>query len=174
MFCFQCEQTAKGTGCTTNGVCGKKAGTANLQDGLTGELIGLAKAAIGNNPAKDTHKVVIDALFTTVTNVNFNDEALNGQIEAIKAEKSKYPSGSQPYSGYDMDKLWSGNEDIRSLKSLILFGLRGMAAYAHHAYILGMMDETVNNFFYKGLVAVGEETDSDKLLSLVMELGEVN
>jgi len=77
MFCFQCEQTAKGTGCEIGGVCGKKADTANLQDKLTGELVGLARAANGNAvPTESTYKVIIDGLFTTVTNVNFNNETL--------------------------------------------------------------------------------------------------
>ena len=181
MFCFQCEQTAKGTGCTIGGVCGKKTDTANLQDALTGELIDLARAANGSTITERTNKTVIDGLFTTVTNVNFNDETLNQQIEIVKAEKAKFIpicDGCDSMYGkngrYDMTQLWEGNEDIRSLKSLLLFGLRGMAAYAHHAYVLGNTDETVNAFFYKGLFALGEEKTADELLALIMELGNVN
>ena len=178
MFCFQCEQTAKGTGCTVGGVCGKKADTAHLQDELTGELIALAQAvnsgadvANGNSVAESTAKAVIDSLFTTVTNVNFDDEAIRRQIEIVRTEKAKLTSKS---GGYDMARLWEDNEDIRSLKSLILFGMRGMAAYAHHAYVLGKTDETVNSFFLKGLLALGGEKSADELLALVMELGGVN
>ena len=161
MFCFQCEQTGKGTGCTVNGVCGKKADTANHQDVLTGELIGLARAVDGNSPTESTHKAMIDGLFTTVTNVNFNDEAILRQIEIVKEEKAKLipqcgtcASACSRNDVYDMARLWEDNEDVRSLKSLLLFGMRGMAAYAHHAYALGRSDETVNSFFYKGLFAL--------------------
>ena len=181
MFCFQCEQTAKGAGCTGGGVCGKKADTANLQDVLTGELIGLARAADGNKPAESTHKAMIDGLFTAVTNVNFNDDAILLQIETVKEEKAKLipmrddcASACSSSDAYDMAQLWEDNEDVRSLKSLLLFGLRGMAAYAHHAYVLGKTDEAVNSFFYKGLLALSEEKPADELLELVMELGSVN
>ena len=139
MFCFQCEQTAKGTGCTAGGVCGKKADTANLQDQLTGELIALAKAAnnsyaaAGKAIAGSVVKAVIDSLFTTITNVNFDDEAIQRQIEIVRTEKVKFPGNG----AFDMARLWGANEDIRSLKSLLLFGMRGMAAYAHHAYVRG-------------------------------------
>jgi hydroxylamine reductase len=169
MFCFQCEQTAKGTGCTVNGVCGKKADTANYQDKLTGKLIALASAA-KEQPTAKTDKLLIDGLFTTVTNVNFNDETLEllcAQVDEARKSFSNTPE-------LNMDTLWGGNEDIRSLKSLILFGLRGMAAYAHHAYILGKTDKAVNGFFYKGLSAIAENLSADELLGLVMELGNVN
>ncbi len=172
MFCFQCEQTAKGTGCTNGGICGKKADTAILQDALTGELIGLSRAAQNTKPADSTCKVLIDGLFTTITNVNFNDETLNRWIKLIKAEKEKLMTDRN--DAYDMTRLWEDNEDIRSLKSLILFGLRGMAAYAHHAYVLSKADDDVNSFFFKGLAAVGSDSSADELLALVMELGSVN
>jgi len=181
MFCYQCEQTAKGTGCTTGGICGKKADTANLQDSLTGELIGLARAACAGSPTESTHKAVMDGLFSTVTNVNFNDETLKQQLEIINAEKVKIRQNrgdnTTSCSGdetFDMARLWEDNEDIRSLKSLLLFGLRGMAAYAHHAFLLGKTDDSVNVFFYKGLSAIGEEKPADELLALVLELGNVN
>ena len=181
MFCFQCEQTAKGTGCTVSGACGKNAGTAGLQDLLTGELIGLARASDGNAPTESTHRAMIDGLFTTITNVNFNDETIEALIEKIRAEKAKLVpqcgSCASPCvrnDSYDMERLWQEDEDIRSLKSLLLFGLRGMAAYAHHARVLGKIDETVDAFFYKGMFAVGDEKPAQELLALVLELGEVN
>lgn len=172
MFCFQCEQTAKGTGCTIGGVCGKKENTANLQDALTGELIGLARAAQNGKASESACKTVIDGLFTTVTNVSFNDKTLQQCIDRIQAEKEKL--SHDKHDVYEMKKLWEENEDIRSLKSLILFGLRGMAAYAHHAYVLGKTDDTVNKFFFEGLAAVGSDKSADELLALVMELGTVN
>ena len=181
MFCFQCEQTARGTGCTIGGVCGKKVDTANLQDELTGELISLAGMAGGGVPSESVSKAVIDSLFTTVTNVNFDDEAIRRQIGIVKAEKAKLMpqcaccvSGCGANESFDMATLWNESEDVRSLKSLLLFGMRGMAAYAHHAYILGKTDETVNAFFLKGLAAIGENLFADQLLSLVMEFGQVN
>ena len=84
MFCFQCEQTAGCSGCTGNaGVCGKSAGTARLQDELTGALIGLARACAGNPKTENTDQIIIDGLFATLTNVNFNDETLRSLIGRV-------------------------------------------------------------------------------------------
>ena len=181
MFCFQCEQTAGGKACTLNGVCGKNAGAADLQDTLTGELVGLARAADGNELSEDARKAMVDGLFATVTNVNFDDEALNRYIDDVRSEKAKLvPRCGECVSecgrndAYDMTNLWEEDEDIRSLKSLLLFGLRGMAAYAHHAHNFGLSDETIDRFFFKGLMAVGASKTPDELLALVMELGEAN
>ena len=182
MFCFQCEQTAGCSGCTGNaGVCGKSANTAKLQDELTGALIGLAKSC-GNNPkTENTDRMIIEGLFTTITNVNFNDETLKEMIEKVKAEKNKIvpdcsvcqnPCGNT--DDYDMNSLWNDNEDIRSLKSLILFGIRGMAAYAYHAMVLGYTSEEVNSFFYRALSVIGYDMDMELLLPVVLEVGEKN
>ena len=168
MFCFQCEQTAGCKGCTGRaGVCGKPADVANLQDRLTGALIGLAVDAGGKCPSKQAANVMIDGLFTTITNVDFDGPAVQKVTDRVH---ELAPNAAD----YDMAKLWGGDEDIRSLKSLILFGLRGMAAYASHAAILGYTDETVNNFFFEGLAAVGSEGTMDSLLPLVLKVGEVN
>ena len=179
LFCFQCEQTAGCTGCTGNaGVCGKTADVAGLQDELTGALIGLARAASGNAPSPSTHRAMIEGLFTTVTNVNFNEETIRQQIENVTREKNALiPGCAQPCGrteDYDMGLLWNADEDIRSLKSLILFGLRGMAAYAYHAMVLGYSDEEVNTFFYEGMFAIGEDLNMEQLLPIVMKVGEVN
>ena len=182
MFCFQCEQTAGCSGCTGNaGVCGKSANTAKLQDELTGALIGLAKSC-GNNPkTENTDRIIIEGLFTTITNVNFNDETLKEMIAKVKAEKNKIvpdcsacqnPCGNT--DDYDMNNLWNDNEDIRSLKSLILFGIRGMAAYAYHAMVLGHTSDEVNSFFYRALSVIGYDMDMDLLLPVVLEVGEKN
>lgn len=153
MFCFQCEQTAGCKGCTgAAGVCGKKADTAQLQDSLTGALIGLARAAEGNEDlvTPGTDRLVIEGLFTTVTNVNFNDAAISELIDKVHKEKERLIpkcSDCAPACGrnddYDMKNVWDADEDIRSLKSLLLFGIRGMAAYAYHAAVLGYRDEKV-------------------------------
>ena len=183
MFCYQCEQTAGCNGCTgAAGVCGKNAAVAALQDELTGALIGLAKAC-GNNPkTENTDRIIIEGLFTTVTNVNFNAETLTAMIQAVNEEKTKVvpncsscmsPCGNT--SNYDMKNLWNEpDEDIRSLKSLILFGIRGMAAYAYHAMVLGYTDETVNSFFYKALSFISYDLEMEHLLPFVLEVGEVN
>jgi len=179
MFCFQCEQTTKSSACIGKaGICGKKADTAKLQDVLTGALVGLARAAQVNKPNASTHRTMLEALFTTVTNVNFDNEAVTRQIEAVRNAKNtllaQVGNPGVNTGDYDIEKLWNDNEDIRSLKSLLLFGLRGMAAYAYHALILGYSDEEVNNFFYKGMFAIGEDWGMDELLPLVMESGTVN
>ncbi|NHM13553.1 hydroxylamine reductase [Xiamenia xianingshaonis] len=178
MFCFQCEQTAKCVGCTNEmGVCGKKADTAELQDKLTGALIGLAKTMEGNEDqaGDSTAAVVVEALFATLTNVNFDNDALLAMMGRVDAEKQKLAPESGEDNDYDMDKLWNADEDIRSLKSLILFGIRGVAAYAYHAAVLGYTDEAIHNFLYKALRAVGtDDWGMDELLPIVLEVGEVN
>lgn len=185
MFCFQCEQTAGCSGCTgAAGVCGKKADTAKLQDELTGALIGLARSVEGNMHllTERTDDLVIEGLFTTVTNVNFNNETITALIRRIEDEKNRMVPGCTACGApcgrnddYDMNDLWQADEDIRSLKSLILFGIRGMAAYAYHANVLGYRDQEVNRFFYKALYAVGaRDWGMEELLPVVLEVGEVN
>lgn len=179
MFCFQCEQTAGCTGCTGRaGVCGKQADTANLQDELTGALVGLARVTKEATPTARTNRVLLEGLFTTVTNVNFDDEAVAQRIADVKREKQALLAGSKEavcHPDYDMRRLWEADEDIRSLKSLILFGIRGMSAYAYHALMLGYTDEAVNAFFHMALRAIGDEQlGMDELLPLVMEMGAVN
>lgn len=182
MFCFQCEQTAGCTGCTgAMGVCGKSADTSMLQDKLTGAIIGLAKSTSHNPKRKETDKIIIEGLFTTITNVNFNDDTLKEMIDKVHLEKNAIapncnacamPCGST--EDYDMNLLWNEDEDIRSLKSLILFGIRGMAAYAYHAMVLGYEDEEVNDFFYKALSVITYDMEVGQLLSVALEVGEKN
>lgn len=165
MFCFQCQQTAHNTGCDGKvGVCGKKSDTANYQDELAGALIELAKSG---KKSPDTDILMMKGLFTTVTNVSFNDTTIKELINEIQKE-----SGSA--ESFDMNKIWNADEDIRSLKSLILFGVKGMAAYAYHAYVLGKTDSEVTDFFYSALRCVSEEESSEKLLKLVLKTGKVN
>lgn len=182
MFCFQCEQTASCKGCTgAAGVCGKKADTAELQDKLTGALIGLSHA-IGENMelvTKNTDKLVTEGLFATITNVNFNNQTIQELIDKVRSEKERFAAKSlNPACGrskdYDMRTIWEGDEDIRSMKSLILFGVRGVAAYAYHAAVLGYTDEQVNQFFYKALYAIGMDWKMEELLPVVLEVGEIN
>ena len=182
MFCFQCEQTAGGKGCTKAGVCGKNADVAGLQDQLTGALVGLARATDGNTlPSENTYKLLIKGLFTTITNVNFNELTLKALIDEVHAEKESLVPNCNSCDAscgrnddYDMNLVWDADEDIRSLKSLILFGIRGMAAYAYHAGVLGYYDERVNKFIAKALFAIGQDWGMDQLLPIVLEVGEVN
>ena len=182
MFCFQCEQTAGCTGCTGKaGVCGKSANTAHLQDELTGALIGLARACANNPKAEQTDRLILEGLFTTLTNVNFDDKNICALINRVNDEKAKIVPGCVDCTSrcgntdnYDLQRLWTADEDIRSLKSLILFGIRGMSAYAYHAMALGYTDETVNAFFYKALYALAEDWGMEELLPIVLETGKVN
>ena len=173
MFCFQCQQTAHNTGCDGKvGVCGKKADTAVYQDELIGALIALANAAENGSSTEKTDMLILKGLFTTITNVNFNNVTIKQLTEEIHIERNRI--NSQKFDDYDMKKLWNDHEDIRSLKSLILFGIKGMAAYAYHAQALGTTDSEVTSFFYKALRAIGSENDPEKLLGLVLETGNVN
>lgn len=178
MFCFQCEQTAGGCGCTGKaGVCGKTADVSNLQDALTKELIGLACAASGKKPSDTAIKTMMEGLFATVTNVNFDETALNALIEKVNSEKDLLGTSSDLSCAEEQVplKLWSADEDIRSLKSLILLGLRGMGAYAYHALLLGYSDDTVNSMMFTGLEAISKvEAEMNDLLPVVMEVGKVN
>lgn len=183
MFCFQCEQTAGCTGCTGNaGVCGKSSAVAGKQDELTGALIGLARATeTSGNVNDNTYKLMIEGLFTTITNVNFSEQTVSRMTDWVRSEKERLlpdcavcPSSCGHNDDYDMEKVWNADEDVRSLKSLILFGIRGMAAYAHHAMVLGYTDDEVNHFFAKALFAIGEDWSMDELLPVVMEVGEKN
>lgn len=164
MFCYQCEQTAGCTGCTSIGVCGKKAETANLQDELTSKTIEFANCVPFN---KENTNLIIEALFTTITNVNFDDNS-------IKELTNKLITKTPCENDFDIKSVWECDEDIRSLKSLILFGLKGIAAYAHHAMVLGYRDEVVDKFFFKALQGIAKDLSIEELLTLTLKTGEIN
>ena len=170
MFCFQCQQTAGGKGCVQVGVCGKQPDTANLQDALIRELIRLAEAGeeAGSHPPQAT-RLLMDGLFTTLTNVNFDNEAIQLFTDRVAAERRALSQRDFP-----VIELWKGETDLVSLRSTLLFGLKGMAAYAHHAWNLCYEDEAVGNWFYKGLCAVNRERTVEEWLALMMEFGQVN
>lgn len=170
MFCFQCEQTAGGKGCTKVGVCGKPADVANKQDELTCALIGLARAAAGKNPGAHAAELMMQGLFTTVTNVSFDGSRIDAFIQQVEEEKARLGGAADLAAA----TLWTGNEDIVSLRSTLLFGLRGMAAYACHAYVLGKEDPEVTAWMFKGMRAIGEEHTADEWLGLLMEFGMMN
>ena len=186
MFCFQCEQTAGCTGCTRAGVCGKSAMTAKLQDTLTGALIALANTAACSNKnsnrnlsaslVDEINHLILEGLFTTITNVNFDDASIKDLTARIHTATAKTADACNVsiVSDYDMNNIWNANEDIRSLKSLILFGVRGMAAYAYHAMTLGYTDASLNQFFLTALDSLSKDWGMNELLPIVMEVGRFN
>ena len=200
MFCRQCEQTAGGKGCTVRGVCGKDETTAILQDVIIHALKGIAvyveKAKIKSSDRKELDRFVIEALFTTVTNVNFDpsilqDIALKAYELREKLKGIKDLKDAPDIVNWEPADTIEGlidqgrsvgimadknlNEDIRSLREILLYGLKGMAAYADHAFILGKEDDEVNSFFYKGLAALCDDSlGAEELIALNMEFGKVN
>jgi hydroxylamine reductase len=203
MFCYQCEQTFRSTGCIDTGVCGKKADVSALQDLLVYQLEGLSAFGAhalkqGKNIPSSTTRLVIDALFSTLTNVNFDaaifiDLLKKAQTEKLALEKlSGGLPGRLPLAstfGLPQDEISiqdvafkvdirpqaHSDPNIQSLKDTLLYGLKGMAAYAHHAWVLGYQDEGVNNWFYKGLAAMlDEKAVLNDLVALAMEFGQIN
>ena len=166
MFCYQREQTD----------------TAKLQDELTGALIALARAVDGAETISPrTSQVILKGLFTTITNVSFDNAAIEKMIREVRAEKerlvpdcSKCPSPCGKTAEYNMQQLWNTDEDIRSLKSLILFGIRGMSAYAYLANVLDYEDDEVNRFFCEALFRIGYEESVETLLPTVLKVGEIH
>ena len=167
MFCFQCEQAAKGVGCNTLGVCGKKPPVANAQDELTCEMIGLAAVSDGSTSDID---LIIDGLFITITNVSFDKTQVDAHAARVREARIQ-AQGDLPLSP---GELFHGNEDIISLKSTLLFGLRGMAAYAHHARVLGKRDAEVDAWFIKGMASLVQDHSVEEWLGLLMEFGGIN
>ncbi len=203
MFCNQCEQTSKGEGCVKVGVCGKDPKVASLQDLLVHQMKGIG--FLGSQMLKEnkeiedeTHKQVMDALFATLTNVNFDEDRFFDYLRQAQALKDKLKKEAEPIRNgvpkeveyrlpetkeeiyEDARKAGLRSEqgvdpDIQSLRESLLFSLKGMAAYAHHAYVLGYKDEDVNNFFYEGFAALTDETlNVGALLDRLMEFGRVN
>ena len=171
MFCFQCQQTAGGSGCVRTGVCGKQPETARLQDALVCALIRLAEVCEEKGErSQEVTRLFTDGLFTTLTNVNFDDEAIRAFTRRV-GDELRGRGQSVPE---ETEWLWRGATDIVSLRSTLLFGLKGMAAYAHHAMSLGYEDEEVSAWFYHGLAALAREHSVEEWLALLMEFGRVN
>lgn len=199
MFCFQCQETAKGVGCTLKGVCGKNAVTARAMDLLLFVVRGVSVAAdrLRRHDIPVEEKVnnfITDALFCTITNANFDDESIMQRIDnglAIR-DSLKKQAADRGISLPEADELhWRGtrkdydakaaetgvlrerNEDLRSLKELILYGLKGMAAYLEHAMRLGHNDENIHRFMQSTMARMTvEELSADELTALVLKTGE--
>ncbi len=197
MFCYQCQEAAKGTGCEIKGVCGKTPDVANLQDLLLFVTKGVAwwsqKADDAGIDNPEAEKYIIDSMFITITNANFDRNKIIAQIrkgfevQDKMAEKTgKTPENTPECAIWraDSEKAMDEkstkvgvfshkNEDIRSLKELITYGMKGMAAYAEHAHNLGYHNQEVNAFLKKGLVATVDETlGVDELIPMVLECGK--
>ncbi|HAT4161818.1 TPA: hydroxylamine reductase [Clostridium perfringens] len=200
MFCYQCEQTVGGKGCTKRGVCGKTPEIANLQDLLIYQLKGIscyAKEILdkGGNIDQEVVKFVENGLFTTLTNVNFDPEVhinLLKKSQKIKEKLRKIaPKGEYPeHAIYNLsdskdemlkDTIKAGimyddslDQDIRSLRSTILYGLKGIAAYGHQARFINFIDKEVDNFYFKALEATtNDKLSSEDLIELTMKTGNI-
>lgn len=201
MFCFQCQETARGQGCTIQGVCGKKETTAKLQDLLIFVLKGIAlygeKAIALGISVKKPGLFIARALFATITNANFDDERIINLIkdafqvrEDLKAqvqEKSpddfmgELPDEAVWSSGNpeeflkkatEVGVLSSGEEDVRSLRQLLIIGLKGISAYADHAAILGFEDDDIYKFIITGLASTTKDLSTGDMVDLVLKAGE--
>lgn len=199
MFCFQCQETAKGTGCTIQGVCGKKADTSRWQDLLLSVVRGIGTIAdslrqAGVKTGQEVGDYIVDSLFVTITNANFDDQAILNKVDkgvqlkrelldlAVKnnvslpdyqevkwgGEKSDYEA-----EGNRESILRNENEDLRSLKELTVLGLKGMAAYYEHASRLDQRNEEIVAFMEKALATISNPAaDMDTLLAIVLETGK--
>ena len=164
MFCYQCQETAKNTGCTLAGVCGKKAPTANLQDELVQQLKILA---LTHQPNRELGRFITESLFMTITNANFDDARFTAQIAKAKTLAGN-TTATAPLGVMSCD-----HEDIRSLRELLTYGLKGVAAYADHAAILGQEDDDIYAFMFKALAAMTRDLPANDLIGLVLECGNI-
>jgi len=193
MFCYQCQETLKNQGCTINGICGKKGDTANLQDLLIYTVKGISVVAEkGGTVDKKVGHYVAKALFTTITNVSFDDERLIDIIKqglALRDEiRDKYNvSGNlhdcAVWNAETKDEflkkaetvgvLATENEDVRSLRELLIYGLKGIAAYTDHAAVLGFEDESVFDYLVEGMASTTKDLSVDEMVAKVLKAGQV-
>ena len=206
MFCFQCQETAKNTGCTIKGVCGKPEETANLQDMLLFVLRGMAVYGDGlrqlGQPDHSHDEFVLKGLFATITNANWADSRFVALIEdGLKRRDSlraaflaafKAKNGRECSDALPDEATWSGtaadfaakargvgvqrtaNEDVRSLREMLIIGLKGIAAYAEHAAVLGYRKDEIGDFMYEAMASVTKELPVDEMIALVMKAGQTS
>nr|WP_245149862.1 hydroxylamine reductase [Peptoniphilus vaginalis] len=191
MFCYQCQETLNNKGCTKRGVCGKTATVANYQDFLIWITKGLSEIALkSEREDKDVVDRVILNLFTTITNANFDDGQIKNRIvetielmNSLREEKTYSDAGAwssvdfseinEKIASHQVSILKEENEDQRSLKELITYGLKGMAAYTRHAKVLGYEDEGVNKFILRAMADLLEEKSLDELIALTLKTGDM-
>ncbi len=195
MFCFQCEETNKGSGCTIAGVCGKKAEVAELMDLYIHVLRGISvcnlQAKKTGKSTNEVDKFIVDGLFSTITNVNFDKQYFLNKIKEALDLREKIKNNvnveikNDAINWYSKDDseiiikakqvgvLRTKNEDIRSLRELLTLGLKGISAYYHHAYILGEEDNDISTFIQEALAATLEEKTAEDLTNLVLKCGNM-
>ncbi|MGO1712608.1 MAG: hydroxylamine reductase, partial [Senegalia sp. (in: firmicutes)] len=194
MFCYQCQEAAKNVGCTVKGVCGKTSNVANLQDLLIYSLKGISEIVIKGNlnvpELGEVNNKMLNGLFVTITNANFDEDSIakeiNKMIEIRDELRSKVEISDLHDSatftvdgkedmlkkGEEIGVLTTENEDVRSLRELITYGLKGMAAYTDHALNLGKTNEEIYDFIYKALQATLDDSlSADDLVALTIETG---
>ena len=196
MFCFQCQETAKGTGCTIKGVCGKEAETSKWQDLLLSVVrgVGTIQHTMGENASKEVADFLVDALFSTITNANFDDQSILNKVDTGIALKKQlletalsknitFPNYQEVHWGGEKSDyseegeregvLRNENADLRSLKELTVLGLKGIAAYYDHAARLGETNEEIIAFICKALATItAPDADMETLLGIVLETGK--
>ncbi len=196
MFCYQCQEAAKNEGCTVKGVCGKSDDVANLMDLLVHTLKGIAVVSeeCGNGADLKTGRFVSECLFATITNANFDSERIVSLIdEALELRDSLKKNCTSDCSCNSHDSVtWTGsglaeyqskstsigvmateNEDVRSLRELLIYGIKGISAYAHHAAVLGKEDKSIYAFLNEALASTTKEHSVDEMVGLVLKAGEV-
>ncbi len=194
MFCFQCQEAAKGTGCTSVGVCGKKEDTAQLQDLLVFTLKGLsvvaAEAKKQGKHDKSIGLFITQGLFATITNANFDNDRFVVLIKQAIAKRDAlkaaigFSSDADAVNwngaesefvakGAEVGVLSQANEDVRSLRELLIYGLKGMAAYADHAAMLGFEKDEIYDFMVDALVSTTQDLSVDEMVGMVLKCGEV-
>lgn len=207
MFCYQCQETFKNHGCTKAGMCGKQNDTANLQDLLIYVLKGISIYRIKSKQLSieedsEVEKFITDALFATITNVNFDNERfvslIKDALQLMSKERENFLSAYKKKNSEEFNEelhdsaIWysdnidefykkaeevgildTEDEDVRSLRELLTYGIKGIAAYAHHAAILGFEEKEIYDFIIKALVSTTKDLSSDELVELVMEAGDI-
>jgi len=194
MFCFQCQEASRNEGCSISGVCGKAPETSNLMDLLIFNLKGVAlleeTASALRPPSKEVGLFIAESLFLTITNANFDDARITSQIlkttelkrklrtELGQAEFPELTAWESDEAGFaakaaEVGVLSEPNEDLRSLKELIVYGLKGIAAYADHAAVLGFESEEVYAFMSKALAATTRQLEANDLIALTLETGKI-
>ena len=195
MFCYQCQETVRGRGCTVRGVCGKTEEVAKLQDLLIYTLKGISEIVVKGKPnvkaLGETNDEVLSSLFTTITNANFDDGSIEKQIRKMIAVRDRLRDSIPSADLHDaaiftvssrasmLEKaatvgvLSTADEDVRSLREMITYGLKGMAAYAKHAKSIGKEDLAINAFIYEALAATLDDSlTADDLVALTLKTGE--
>ena len=190
MFCFQCQETAKNTGCVSVGVCGKSEDLSSLFDDLIFDIIELAAA---NNYLRQKNagdlaasRLITDGLFSTITNANFDQDAVCEKLYAVRKKLSELSEMANKADSDDCPSfncsanvtrervciLWEKDEDIRSLKQLIIYGVKGAAAYCEHARALGFEQESIYAQIEDALCKTREEVSVEELLGTVLQVGQ--